>query len=137
MRPILTVVYPEVLPLFNLGDHRREVSSDFDIDMVLWDGQRIRLARIERGFITDGVSRPWWAGAWVKHWDQSAKAAVLHDWHLELVRRGDLGRPKFLIDLLFLLALVATGVSFPRALLHFLAVRVRPIRTNPKLSPLG
>jgi hypothetical protein len=124
-RPIVQIEFPDQMPLEELGNHQRVVTESVPVWLEFWDGQRLKLADIEAGFITDGASRPWFAKWWLKHWGPEADAAVLHDWFLHLLKQGVIDRPKFLIDLLFMAALVATRVSFFRATIMFLSVRTR------------
>lgn len=127
MRPVLRVLFPDPIPLKTTSQRRvLEVVADFDVWLELWDGQRIKLATVEKGFISDGVSRPGLVNWWLRRWGPEAKAAILHDWLLWLHEQGLISGPKFLIDLLFLMALVATNISFFRSTVMFLAVRTRP-----------
>lgn len=132
--PFLTFDFPDALPMAPTGRARngrelRAATEPFNVDMVLWTGARFTIATIEAGFESDGVSRPSVLRAWLDPWGDEAKAAVLHDWLLELIRRRLIGLPKIIVDLLFLLALISTGSSFPRAAWMFLGVRTRPFRS--------
>jgi hypothetical protein len=131
MVALLTVVFPEPLPLVDThtadaDDHWLfEVTEDFDVVLEFWTGQKLILATIEQGFRTDGATVPWFARRWFHPWDKTGPEAVLHDWFLDLRARGHLTKPKYLLDLMFLLAMVARGVSFLRATIMFAAVRTQ------------
>lgn len=132
MVALLQVEFPDQLPLEDT--HTQDaakhwlfrVTEPFDIVLRLWNGQAITLATVEAGFLTDGATIPWFARRWFHPWDKTGPEAVLHDWLLELRRRGQITKPKFLIDLVFLLAMIARGVSFLRASIMFVAVRTQP-----------
>lgn len=128
MRPLLQIEFPSPLPITPHGRNRAITTAEVPVDLVLYNGVRVRLATIEKGFIFDGVSRPGFLAWWIKRWGPHLEEALLHDWLLELMARGEISRPKFLVDLAFLLALVAGGTSFLRASIMFLAVRTRRAR---------
>lgn len=124
--PLLNVVFPIFLPVAPIpGSHLARVFEDFEIWLELYDGQRMRLATIEAGFVTDGVSRPGFVSWWLKRWGLEREEAILHDWLLYLYRSGRFGGPKFLVDLVFLLALVCGKRSFFRSMVMFFGVRTR------------
>ena len=125
MRPLIRLLFPEPLPLWPTTDGRAVLLSRAPIFAELWHGGRILLCVVPAGFVFDGVSRPGWAAGWVKRWGTAVEEALLHDFLLWQMQRGRLGRPKFLVDLMFLLALVSGGHSFLRSMLMFLAVRTR------------
>lgn len=125
MAPLLALYLDGPDPL-TIGPDRCRFDRPTPIVLVLWDGRRIVLSVIEAGFETDGLSRPGLLSWFVKRWGPERDKAYAHDWFLELMRRGALGGPKFLVDLLFLAFLVAGKTSFVRASLMFLAVRTRP-----------
>ena len=131
--PAVTLVFPIPLPLAATGETQsgrevRVVTQAFDVELLLWSGERFTLATIPAGFKSDGVSRPEALNDWLTPWGDEARAALLHDWFLSLIDSGQIGRPKMIVDLLFFLALVCTGVSFLRAGLMFLGVRTRARR---------
>ena len=125
MRPLLQVVIPNPLPYKPYGRNQAITTAEIPVDAILYNGHRIRLALIEEGFVFDGVSRPGLFAWWIKRWGPQVAEAAFHDWLLELMARGVIGPPKFLVDLAMLLVLVARGHSFARASGMFLAVRTR------------
>lgn len=128
MRPLIALVFPEPLPLWPTTDGRAVTLEPIVVRAELWDGQRFRLAEIPAGFEFDGVSRPGIFAGWIKRWGPETEEALLHDWLLELMRRGQVAKPKFLVDLVFLMALVCGRRSFLRSMILFLAVRTRPAK---------
>lgn len=130
MRPLIRVVFPDTLPLAATGRRNAagrlmdRLTADVDVWIELWDGRRLLLTTIRAGFETDGVSWPRWA-FWTSPWDGTSREAVLHDWLLTLLDQGLIDRPKILIDLIFLLAMLSNGVSFPRAFVEFFGVRTK------------
>lgn len=79
------------------------------------------LCQIEAGYVSDGLSRPWWVfwkwGRWTAKYQA---AALLHDHLLDTSPH-----PKWVIDWLFMGALRASGVSALEAGIFWLAVRTR------------
>lgn len=128
MRPLISVEFPEPLMLWPTTDNRAIVLEAVPVVARFWTGAEVELATIPAGFVFDGVSRPACFAWWVKRWGPAVEEALLHDYFLELLADGRLAKPKFLLDLFFLLALVCGGHSFIRSTLMFLAVRTRPIR---------
>lgn len=129
MRPLITLHFPEPLMLWPLEDDRAVTLEPIEVWAELWNGQCFLIALIEKGFVFDGVSRPGIFAWWIKRWGPETEEALLHDWLLELLSRGVIGKPKFLIDLFFLMALVCGRRSFLRSTIMFLSVRTRPART--------
>lgn len=81
---------------------------------------------IPKGFLTDGVSAPWYA-EWALPIDDMLPAAVLHDWLL-----SQLQWEKRLVDLEFKQAMKACGVPCLTRELAYLAVSLnRTKRTEP------
>jgi len=80
------------------------------------------LCVIEAGYVSDGLSRPWWVfwkwGRWTAKYQA---AALLHDHLLDTSPH-----PKWVIDWLFMGALRAAGVSALEAGIFWLGVRTRP-----------
>lgn len=130
MTPAIRVVFPKHLPLERTGRYVRgrevrRVVSPIDVYIELWGGRKTHLTTIETGFESDGVSRPWYVRWLIEPWGDEHPGAILHDWMLELNLRGQIGKPKFAVDLLFLLALVSNGTPFFRSMMMFLGVRVK------------
>lgn len=130
MTPAIRVVFPKHLPLertgrFVRGREVRRVVAPIDVYLELWGGRRYHLTTIEAGFESDGVSRPRYLRWLIEPWGDEHPGALLHDWLLELNLRGHIGKPKFAVDLLFLLALISNGTPFFRSLLMFLGVRTK------------
>lgn len=130
MTPAIRLVFPGDIHLertgrFQRGREVRRVMADYDVFIEFWGGRRYHLTTIERGFESDGVSRPRYVRKLLDPWGEEHPAGVLHDWLLELNLRGQIGKPKFAVDLLFLLALVSLDVSFIRSVLMFLGVRFK------------
>lgn len=71
---------------------------------------------IPKGFLTDGVSAPWYA-EWALPVDHMLPAAVLHDWLLT-----QLEWEKKRVDLEFRIAMKACGVRQPYRELAYIAV---------------
>ncbi len=111
------VVFPadiELCPLNREEQGRGVFRLDKPLPVVLF-GETIE---IPRGFETDGASLPWFARPFLDVWGRDGRPAILHDWLW-----GQRVWPKWLIDLVFLLALRTEGVSEFRATLMYFAVR--------------
>lgn len=74
---------------------------------------------VRPGFVTDFVSVPWFARPFIPTMGRAAKAAVLHDWLLEMT-----DRPKPECDEIFHEALGVLDVDPIRAWLMYRAVRL-------------
>jgi hypothetical protein len=130
-QPVFQLVFPNRIWLEDTG---RKVNGwrpvkrllrEVPVILRLWDGREIEIARIEEGFESDGVSVPRLLAWWQDPWGPQYPEALLHDWFLELQGRGLIGEPKFLVDVLFLAALVSKGTSYLRSMLLFLGVRTK------------
>jgi hypothetical protein len=111
------VVFPTDIKLCPL-DAEREGRGLFRLDEELPVRLFGETITIPQGYVTDGASIPWFARGLVDVWGRDGRPAILHDWLW-----GQRDWPKWLIDLVFLLALKAEGVSDLRATLMYLAVR--------------
>jgi len=130
MKPALQLVFPETIALSPLGaivDGRAlfTLMTPVPIGLRLFDGRELHLFTIPAGTKTDGLSVPrpaiWWQDPFGLGW----QAALPHDYLLQRMAAGVVAGPKILVDLVFLLALLSLGASFPRAAVMFLAVRTR------------
>lgn len=129
-RPLIVLAFPDPIPDEPVEGNRARLTDRVEVWIELWTGVRFLLTVIPKGFVYDGVSRPGIFAWWIKRWGPEKAMALLHDWLLYLLRIGAIGKPKFLIDLFLLLALVAGGRSFFRSTVIFLAVRTRPARVD-------
>ncbi|MFN3585199.1 DUF1353 domain-containing protein [Phenylobacterium sp.] len=129
-RPLIVLEFPDPIPDEPVEGDRARLTDDVEVWIELWTGARFLLTVIPAGFVYDGVSRPGIFAWWIKRWGPEKAMALLHDWLLYLLRIGAIGKPKFLIDLFLLLALVSGGRSFFRATVIFLAVRTRPANSD-------
>lgn len=81
------------------------------------------LCVIEKGFLSDGASIPKFVrGKWGS-WGRHSGAALLHDHLLETT-----DKPKWLVDVLFYIALRSSGVPALEASIFYLAVRLKRSR---------
>lgn len=129
-RPLIALEFPDPIPDEPAAGNRARLTDRVEVWIELWTGARFLLTVIPAGFVYDGVSRPGIFAWWIKRWGPEKAMALLHDWLLYLLKIGVIGKPKFLIDLFLLLALVAGGRSFFRSTVIFLAVRTRPARVD-------
>lgn len=83
------------------------------------------LCIIEEGFESDGASIPFFASFKWKSWGRHSAAAILHD---HLLETSD--HTKWLVDILFYLALRSLGVPALEAHIFYFAVRLKREKSN-------
>jgi hypothetical protein len=97
-----------------------------DREIVIRIGRELFI--IEKGFVSDGSSRPWWSSFFIDPWGRRGIPGIFHDWLLS--RRL---YSKRITDWLFLGLLIAEHVADLESVLMFLGGKRRPDPTFTRL----